>query len=236
MAAACAPARRHRADDARHAAGRAPRRRAPPGRWPTCSPACSRRQGAPPRGIAYKTGTSYGYRDAWSVGFDGRHVLGVWVGRADGGAVPGLAGYVSAAPILFEAFARSGLAAVTAAAPAGRRAAAARDDLPVTLGAFAPGADGLAVPADGTARSRRRRSSFRRDGARVDLAGSGRRAAGAEAAGRPARRSAGSPMAGRWPPLHAAASPTGSPDGPGSSTLTVIDAAGRAASVTVTIE
>ena len=36
-------------------------------------------------GLAYKTGTSYGYRDAWSVGFDGRHVLGVWVGRADGG-------------------------------------------------------------------------------------------------------------------------------------------------------
>ena len=33
-------------------------------------------------GIAYKTGTSYGYRDAWAVGFDGRLVIGVWVGRA----------------------------------------------------------------------------------------------------------------------------------------------------------
>jgi penicillin-binding protein 1C len=62
-------------------------------------------EGAAPRGIAYKTGTSYGYRDAWSVGYDGRYVLGVWVGRADAGAVPGLAGYVSAAPVLFEAFA-----------------------------------------------------------------------------------------------------------------------------------
>ncbi|WP_292094085.1 penicillin-binding protein 1C, partial [Mesorhizobium sp.] len=69
-------------------------------------------EGAARRGIAYKTGTSYGYRDAWSVGFDGRYVLGVWVGRPDAGAVPGLSGYVSAAPILFEGFVRSGLAPV----------------------------------------------------------------------------------------------------------------------------
>ena len=68
--------------------------------------------GAGPRGIAYKTGTSYGYRDAWSIGYDGRYVLGVWVGRADSGSVPGLSGYETAAPILFEGFARSGLAAV----------------------------------------------------------------------------------------------------------------------------
>ena len=39
--------------------------------------------------IAYKTGTSYGYRDAWSVGFDGRRTIGVWVGRPDGAPVPG---------------------------------------------------------------------------------------------------------------------------------------------------
>jgi penicillin-binding protein 1C len=60
-------------------------------------------RGAPKIGIAYKTGTSYGYRDAWSVGFDGRHVLGVWVGRADGGPVPGISGFETAAPILFDA-------------------------------------------------------------------------------------------------------------------------------------
>ena len=42
--------------------------------------------------IAFKTGTSYGYRDAWSVGFDGKHTIGVWVGRADGAPVPGLVG------------------------------------------------------------------------------------------------------------------------------------------------
>ena len=42
--------------------------------------------------IAFKTGTSYGYRDAWSVGFDGKHTIGVWVGRPDGAPVPGLIG------------------------------------------------------------------------------------------------------------------------------------------------
>ncbi|WP_209008052.1 penicillin-binding protein 1C [Roseibium litorale] len=56
--------------------------------------------------IAYKTGTSYGYRDAWAVGFDGRHVIAVWTGRADGTPVPGQTGAGSAAPLLFEAFQR----------------------------------------------------------------------------------------------------------------------------------
>jgi penicillin-binding protein 1C len=56
--------------------------------------------------IAYKTGTSYGYRDAWSVGFDGKHTIGVWVGRPDGMPVTGLTGRTAAAPILFDAFAR----------------------------------------------------------------------------------------------------------------------------------
>src|SRR3989440_4031432 len=58
--------------------------------------------------IAFKTGTSYGYRDAWSVGFDGRMTIGVWVGRPDGASVPGLVGRTAAAPILFDAFARTG--------------------------------------------------------------------------------------------------------------------------------
>ena len=56
--------------------------------------------------IAYKTGTSYGYRDAWSVGFDGRHTVAVWVGRPDGAPIPGLTGHKTAAPILFDAFSR----------------------------------------------------------------------------------------------------------------------------------
>ena len=61
--------------------------------------------GVPGR-VAFKTGTSYGYRDAWSLGFDGRYTIGVWVGRPDGAPVPGLVGRMAAAPILFDAFAR----------------------------------------------------------------------------------------------------------------------------------
>lgn len=63
--------------------------------------------GSPGR-IAYKTGTSYGYRDGWAIGFDGKTVIGVWVGRPDGAPVPGLSGITGAAPILFEAFDRLG--------------------------------------------------------------------------------------------------------------------------------
>ncbi len=59
-----------------------------------------------PAGIAYKTGTSYGHRDALAIGFDGRHVAGVWLGRADGTPVPGAFGAEVAAPVLFEVFAR----------------------------------------------------------------------------------------------------------------------------------
>ena len=56
--------------------------------------------------MAYKTGTSYGHRDAWAIGFDGRHVIGVWMGRPDGTPVPGAFGAELAAPVLFQAFAR----------------------------------------------------------------------------------------------------------------------------------
>ena len=62
--------------------------------------------GAPSGAIAYKTGTSYGHRDAWAIGYDGRHVIGVWMGRADGTPVPGAFGGDLAAPVLFEAFGR----------------------------------------------------------------------------------------------------------------------------------
>ena len=62
--------------------------------------------GAPERRLAYKTGTSYGHRDAWAIGYDGRHVAGVWIGRPDGTPVPGAFGGDLAAPILFEAFQR----------------------------------------------------------------------------------------------------------------------------------
>ena len=62
--------------------------------------------GAPANRLAYKTGTSYGNRDAWAIGYDGRHVIGVWLGRPDGTPVPGAFGADLAAPVLFQAFAR----------------------------------------------------------------------------------------------------------------------------------
>ena len=72
--------------------------------------------------IAFKTGTSYGYRDAWAIGFDGKRTIGVWVGRPDGAPVAGLVGRISAAPILFDAFARLGQPLQPLQARAERRA------------------------------------------------------------------------------------------------------------------
>jgi penicillin-binding protein 1C len=88
--------------------------------------------------IAFKTGTSYGYRDAWSVGFDGRMTIGVWVGRPDGAPVPGLVGRTAAAPILFDAFARTGkLPAPLPKAPKGTLVAS-NAKLPLPLRRFRP--------------------------------------------------------------------------------------------------
>lgn len=56
------------------------------------------------RKIAWKTGTSFGNRDAWAVGTDANYVVGVWVGNATGEGRPNLTGVESAAPILFDVF------------------------------------------------------------------------------------------------------------------------------------
>ncbi len=56
------------------------------------------------RKIAWKTGTSFGHRDAWSVGITPEYVVAVWVGNADGEGRPGLTGGATAAPILFDIF------------------------------------------------------------------------------------------------------------------------------------
>ncbi|CND07948.1 penicillin-binding protein 1C [Yersinia frederiksenii] len=50
--------------------------------------------------LAWKTGTSYGYRDAWAIGINARYTIGVWVGRPDGTPVAGQFGYATAIPIL----------------------------------------------------------------------------------------------------------------------------------------
>ncbi|WP_291527805.1 penicillin-binding protein 1C [Bacteroides sp. UBA939] len=54
--------------------------------------------------IAWKTGTSYGFRDAWAVGATPRYAVGVWVGNATGEGKPGLVGARTAGPVLFEIF------------------------------------------------------------------------------------------------------------------------------------
>jgi penicillin-binding protein 1C len=57
--------------------------------------------GSRPR-VAWKTGTSYGYRDAWAIGSTHRYTVGVWVGRPDGTPLPGQYGAVTALPLMFE--------------------------------------------------------------------------------------------------------------------------------------
>lgn len=114
---------------------------------------------AVPGRIAYKTGTSYGYRDAWAVGFDRQHTIGVWVGRADNGAVPGLVGRVVAAPILFDAFARLGIDPRPFPQPADAIVASTnhlppplrhlRQDVPKTVAAITTPQLRLAFPPDG---------------------------------------------------------------------------------------
>ena len=54
------------------------------------------------RHLAFKTGTSYGFRDAWAVGYDARVTIAVWAGRPDGTPLPGSSGRVTAAPVLFK--------------------------------------------------------------------------------------------------------------------------------------
>ncbi len=89
--------------------------------------------------IAFNTGTSYGYRDAWSVGFDARHTIGVWVGRPDGAPVPGLVGREAAAPILFDAFARIGGPVTPMPRPPAGVIVTSNAKLPPPLRQFQPG-------------------------------------------------------------------------------------------------
>ncbi|MRG56210.1 penicillin-binding protein 1C [Phyllobacterium sp. SYP-B3895] len=191
--------------------------------------------GAGQRGIAYKTGTSYGYRDAWSVGFDGNYVLGVWVGRPDNGAVPGLTGFGSAAPILFEGFAKSGVAMTPMpSAPAGA-ARIAQAQLPISQRRFSVTSSGLVTAST---REPAPQIVYPPEGARVDL--------GAKSGGEImplALKLQGGRAPFRWlangkplPETSRRRVNQWLPDGGGFSTLTVIDAAGRAASVRVFVD
>ena len=180
--------------------------------------------------IAFKTGTSYGYRDAWAVGFDGKRTIGVWVGRPDGAPVPGLTGRTAAAPVLFDAFARSGkLPAPLPARPTGALAAAT-GKLPPPLQRF--------PSAGGAGEEPQLRIMFPPNGSRLELAN--------DAAGHPdpiavkVTGGAGaltvlvngvplSQQAGRRTLFFA-------PEGPGFVRLTVMDARGATDSVVVRLQ
>ncbi|MEQ6166513.1 MULTISPECIES: penicillin-binding protein 1C [unclassified Ekhidna] len=56
------------------------------------------------RPISWKTGTSYGFRDAWAIGLNNKYLIGVWIGNSDGEGRAGLTGIKAAAPLLFELF------------------------------------------------------------------------------------------------------------------------------------
>jgi penicillin-binding protein 1C len=119
---------------------------------------------AAPGRIAYKTGTSYGYRDAWSVGFDGARTIGVWVGRPDGTPVGGLVGRGAAAPILFDAFARSSRSPVPLPSAPKGAVFASTGKLPLPLRHFHPNG---ALASDSTATPLR--ITFPPDNSRVEL-------------------------------------------------------------------
>ena len=187
---------------------------------------------APPGRIAFKTGTSYGYRDAWAVGFDGRMTIGVWVGRPDGTPVPGLVGRAAAAPVLFDAFARSGLAPVPLPRPPQGALFATNNRLPPPLQRFsAEAAIGEALEPP--------RIMFPPDGARIEADSRN----GAFAADPVALK-----IAGGRAPLTVLVNgvpqdPQGNrrtlffqPDGPGFVRLTVMDARGATDSVMVRVQ
>jgi penicillin-binding protein 1C len=86
------------------------------------------------RRLAFKTGTSYGYRDFWALGYDPEVTIGVWAGRPDGTPMPGRSGRLTAAPILFKIADLLGPAPRRSEAPPPPGALrAARNDLPARL-------------------------------------------------------------------------------------------------------
>jgi penicillin-binding protein 1C len=183
--------------------------------------------------IAFKTGTSYGYRDAWSVGFDGRITIGVWVGRPDGAPVPGLVGRSAAAPILFDAFARTGK--IPAALPRAPKGAliASNAKLPLPLRRFRAVGELIQTGSD-----QMPRIQFPLNGSRIDVDRSG----GGQAAPMPVK------VAGGVLPLTIMLNGTSvgeidsrrqrlvDPPGPGFARLTVIDATGAADTVVIRVQ
>ncbi len=191
-------------------------------------------ENAPAGRIAFKTGTSYGYRDAWSVGFDGKRTVGVWVGRPDGAPVPGITGRTAAAPVLFDAFARSGRLPAPLPPPPHGAVFASNAKLPPPLQRFRPA--GAAGMANGGAEPPH--ILFPPNGARLELS------AGADGGADPVALKVtggaspltvmvnGIPLDGAGP----GRTFFFKPDGPGFARLTVMDARGQVDSVTVRLQ
>ncbi|HUD85522.1 MAG TPA: penicillin-binding protein 1C [Xanthobacteraceae bacterium] len=180
--------------------------------------------------IAFKTGTSYGYRDAWSIGFDGKHTIGVWVGRPDGAPVPGLVGRTAAAPILFDAFARLGTPPAALPRPPKGVLVTTSAKLPPPLKRFQP--DRLA----GGVTQRSLHILYPPDGARLDLPSTD---------GKPDLvplkvTGAVAPLTVLVNGVPVSTAQPGTlffkPDGPGFSRVTVMDAAGSTDSVMVRVD
>ncbi|MEL7091024.1 MAG: penicillin-binding protein 1C [Pseudomonadota bacterium] len=166
-------------------------------------------------GLAYKTGTSYGHRDAWALGFDGRHVVGVWMGRPDGTPVPGAFGGDHAAPLLFELFGRLGDSYVPLPPPPPDTLTVNRSALPARLQRF------------GAAPSRGPEVLFPPDGAVLSGAGTMLKVRGGHLPLTVLLN--GAPVAVQHRARHIALEPLGQ----GFSDIAVIDAAGQSARVTV---
>ncbi|UHC15456.1 penicillin-binding protein 1C [Methylobacterium currus] len=182
-------------------------------------------ESALPNRLAYKTGTSYGYRDAWAVGFDRRTTVAVWLGRPDGAGVPGLVGRVAAAPLLFDAVARLGGDPEPLPRP--------RDALVASTSALPPPLRHLRREAGPTDRLR---IAYPPDGARIDLGAEGDAPAGL------ALKALGGTLPLTWlvGGLPVAESDRRQaewqPDGAGFVRISVLDATGASDSVTVRIE
>ena len=102
-------------------------------------------QGMRQRVLAYKTGTSYGHRDALAAGYDGAHVGAVWLGRPDGTPVPGAFGGDLAAPLLFDLF--DALPVVALPPPPPQVLTLPGSALPLPLRRFAPPGEASALAA-----------------------------------------------------------------------------------------
>ena len=177
------------------------------------------------RPIAFKTGTSYGYRDAWAIGFSAQHTVGVWVGRADGSPCGGCIGIDTASPILLSVFDLFPGDSDPAADPPEAVTAMASAALPAYLAHFDRGA-----AANGP------ELSFPVDGARLRLAWDD-----GAAQAMPLRVDGGeAPFSWFVNGTPVAADRRGDaswvPDGEGFAAITVTDAAGRSADAQVFVE